>query len=148
MRVWNIMGTLRCPDLQAMHGDQLVCMCDVFVFIFIHRVVYLVDSLCVNMHILMVSLFACTNIGPRPPLGYQRWVVTIAEPEVPVGNPHRWRHQLDTIMPHLEHLAEGISDVGWKHLDSELTTCHSMPPEWIPLMRRIVVAHEYVRRAA
>ena len=26
------------------HGDQLVCMCDVFVFIFIHRVVELVDS--------------------------------------------------------------------------------------------------------
>ena len=44
MWVWTIMGTSRCLDLQARHGDQLVCMCDVFVFIFIHSVVELVDS--------------------------------------------------------------------------------------------------------
>ena len=44
MRVWTIMGTLRCPDLRAKHGDKLVCMCDVFLFIFIHSVVELVDS--------------------------------------------------------------------------------------------------------
>ena len=39
MQVWTLMGTLRCLDLQAKHGDQLVYICDVFVFIFIHRVV-------------------------------------------------------------------------------------------------------------
>ena len=44
MWVWTIMRTLRYPDHQARHGDQLVCMCDVFVFIFIHSVVGLVDS--------------------------------------------------------------------------------------------------------
>ena len=44
MWVWTIMGTPRCPDLEARHGDQLVCMCDFFMFIFIHSVVKLVDS--------------------------------------------------------------------------------------------------------
>ena len=32
------------PELLAKHGDQLVCMCDVFVFIFIHSVADLVDT--------------------------------------------------------------------------------------------------------
>ena len=44
MRVWIYRETLRCPDLLARHGDQLVCMRDVFMFIFIHSVVKMVDS--------------------------------------------------------------------------------------------------------
>ena len=65
------------------------------------------------MHILMASLFAYADIGPRLPPGYQRWVVVIVELVVLAGNPRRWRREVDTIMPHLEQLAEGISDVGW-----------------------------------
>ena len=63
------------------------------------------------MHRLMVSLFAYADIGPLPPPSYQRQVVAIAEPTVPLGNPCRQHWEMDTIMPHLERLAEGISDV-------------------------------------
>ena len=45
MRVWISRETLRCPDLLAKRGDQLVCMHDVFMFIFIHSVFELVGSL-------------------------------------------------------------------------------------------------------
>ena len=86
MGIWTIMGTLRCPELPAKHGDQLVCMCDVFMFIFIHIVVELVDN---YMYRLMVSLFVYVDVGPFPPLGYQRQVVAIVEVVVPKGKPHR-----------------------------------------------------------
>ena len=104
------MGTLRCPNLQARHGDQLVCMCDVFMFIFIHIVDELVDD---YMYRLMVSLFVYADVGPRSSLGYQRRVVTIAEVAVPEGNPRRRRWKAENILPHLEQLAEGITDDGW-----------------------------------
>ena len=101
------------------------------------------------MHILMGSLFVYVDVGPLLPPSSQRWVVAIVELEVPTGNPRRLRHKLETIMPHLEQLAEGIADVVWQHLDNELiATCHSVPPEWTPLMRRIAVYYEYVRREA
>ena len=64
------------------------------------------------MHRMMVYLFAFTNIGPRSPPGYQRWVVVLVEVVVPAGNPHRWRREVNTVMPHLEWLSEGINDVG------------------------------------
>ena len=52
-------------------------------------------------------------------------------------------------MPHLEHLAEKISDVGLQHLDNELISAiHSVPPEWTSLMRRMAMACDYVCRAA
>ena len=86
MWVWTIVGTLRCPELLVMDGDQLVCMCDVFVFIFIHIVVELVDD---YMYRLMVSLFVYADVGPCLPPGYQRQVVAIAEATVTTGNPYR-----------------------------------------------------------
>ena len=46
----------------------------------------------------------------------------------------------------VERLLEGVTDDGWKHLDYDLiTSCYHGPHEWIPLMKRIVVAAEYVR---
>ena len=62
-------GIPRCPELLVRHGDHLVCMCDVFMFIFIHSVVELVDY---YMYILMVSLFLYVDIGHRPLPGYHR----------------------------------------------------------------------------
>ena len=64
-------------------------MRDVFMFIFIHSVVELVDSLYVDTCGLMVSLFVYVDIGPRPSPGHRRWVVTIAPTAVPAGNPCR-----------------------------------------------------------
>ena len=61
-------------------------MCDVFMFIFIHSVVELVDD---YMYRLMVSLFVYADVGPCLPLGYQRQVVAIVEVAVPKGNPRR-----------------------------------------------------------
>ena len=66
MWVWTTRETLRCPDLLVRHGGQLVCMCDVFMFIFIYSVVELVGSLYIDICGLMVSLFVYANIGPRP----------------------------------------------------------------------------------
>ena len=86
MWVWIIMGILRCPELLVRHGEQLVCMCDVFMFIFIHIVVELVDN---YMYRLMVSLFVYVDVGPGLLLGYQRQVVAIVEAKVPMGNPCR-----------------------------------------------------------
>ena len=40
----NYHGDPEMPRPPARHGDQLVYMCDVFMFIFIHSVVELVDS--------------------------------------------------------------------------------------------------------
>ena len=45
MRVWTTRETLRCPDVLIRIGDQLVCMHDVFMFIFIHIIFELVGSL-------------------------------------------------------------------------------------------------------
>ena len=84
-------------------------MCDVFVFIFIHSVVELVDD---YMYILMVSLFVYAYLGPYMPPRYQSWVVAIAEVAVPAGNPHRRRREVETILSHLEQLAKGIFDDG------------------------------------
>ena len=57
MRVWTTMEILRCLDLLARCGDQLVCMRDVFIFIPIHSVVELVGSLHIDLCGLMVSFF-------------------------------------------------------------------------------------------
>ena len=67
MQVWISREALRCLDLLARCGDQLVCMHDVFMFIFIHSVVELVGSLHIDLCGLMVSLFVYVDIGPHPP---------------------------------------------------------------------------------
>ena len=64
-------------------------MRDVFMFIFIHSVVALVDTLYVDTCGLMVSLFVDADIGPHPPPGHRKRVVTIAPAVVPAGNPRR-----------------------------------------------------------
>ena len=61
-------------------------MRDVFMFIFIHSVVELVGIFHIDLCGLMVSLFVYADVGPRPPLGHRRWVVTIATAAVPVGS--------------------------------------------------------------
>ena len=65
MWVWTTRETLRCPNLLARRGDQLVCIRDVFMFIFIHSVVELVGILYIDICGLMVSLFVYVDIGPR-----------------------------------------------------------------------------------
>ena len=82
-------------------------MCDVFVFIFIHSVVELLND---YMYILMVSLFVYVDVGPHPPPGYQRQVVAIAEAAVPTGNPRRRWREVDEFLLYLEWLVDGIFD--------------------------------------
>ena len=53
---------------------------------------------------------------------------------------------MDKFWQHVERLLEGVTDDGWQHLDDELiTTCYHAPCEWIPLMKRIAVAADYVQ---
>ena len=89
MWVWISKETLRCLDLLARRGDQLVCICDVFMFIFIHSVVELVGSLHIDLCGLMVSLFVYADVAPRPPPRHRRRVVTIAPVAVLAGSSHR-----------------------------------------------------------
>ena len=145
MWVWIIMGIPRCLELLVKPGDQLVCMCDVFMFIFIHSVVELVDD---YMYRLMVSLFVYADVGPRPSPGYQRRVVAIAPTAVPARNPRRRRQEVDDFMPYLEWLAYGIFDDSWQHLNNDLiATIHIFPPEWTSMMRRVAMACDYLHRA-
>ena len=95
-----------------------------------------------------MSLFVYADIGPRPPPGHRRQVVTIAPTAVPAGNLPRRRREMDDLLPHLERLATGISDDGWQHLSRDLiTSIHSFPLEWTAVMRRMALACEQVRRA-
>ena len=112
MRVWISRETLRCPDLLARRGDQLVCMRDVFMFIFIHSVVELVGSFNIDICGLMVSLFVCVDVGPHPPPGHRRWVVTIAPAVVPTGSSRRQWREMDGVLLYLEWLATRVSDDG------------------------------------
>ena len=70
-------------------GDQLVCMLDVFMFIFMHSIVDLVSDFHIDVCGLMVSLLMCTDVGPFPPLGHQRQVVTVPPAAAPFGNYRR-----------------------------------------------------------
>ena len=67
MRVWISREILRCLDLLARLGDQLVCMLDIFMFIFVHSIVELVSDFHIDVHGLMVSLLMCADVGPIPP---------------------------------------------------------------------------------
>ena len=67
MWVWTSKEILRCPDLLVKLGDQLACMLDIFMFIFVHSIVELVSDFDIDVCGLMVSLLVCADVGPRPP---------------------------------------------------------------------------------
>ena len=117
MRVWTSREIQRCPDLLVRLGDQLACMLDVFMFIFVHSIVELVSDFHVDVCGLMVSLIVCVDVGPYPPPGHQRWVVTMppvaASAVAPSGNPRRRQRDMDWMVPYMEEMDTGVSDVGW-----------------------------------
>ena len=68
---------------------------------------------------------------------------------VPVGNPRRRRRELDGLVLHLELLAAEVSDDGWQLLSNDvISSIHSFPPEWTSVMRKMVMACDYLRQAA
>ena len=96
MRVCISREILRCPDLLVRRGDQLVCMLDIFMFIIVHNsIVELVSDFHIDVCGLMVSLFAYEDVGPLPPPGHRRRVVTVplvtASTVAPSGNSRRWQ---------------------------------------------------------
>ena len=89
MQVWISRDILRCPNLLVRLGDQLVCMLDIFMFIFVHSIVELVSDFHIDVCGLMVSLLVCADVGPRPPPEHRRWVVTVPPTAAPSGSSHR-----------------------------------------------------------
>ena len=52
---------------------------------------------------------------------------------------------IDDMWGLMESVLEGVMDDGWQNLDQDLiASCYHAPHKWVPLMRRIVVAAEYV----
>ena len=86
MQVWISRENLRCPGLLVRSGDQLVCMLDVFMFIFMHSIVELVSGFHIDICGLMLSLFVRADVGPLPPPGHQRRVVTAPPAVVSAGS--------------------------------------------------------------
>ena len=137
-------GVPEMPDLSDRRGDQLVCIHDVFMFIFIHSVIELVGILYDDICGLLVSLFVYTNIGPRPSPRNQRWVVTIAPVAVPIGSSCRQWWEMDGVLPHLEWLATGVLDDGWQHLSSDMIAAiHNLPSKLTGVMRKMVMDCEH-----
>ena len=64
-------------------------MLDIFMFIFVHSIVELVSYFHIDVHGLMVSLLVCAHVGPRPPLGHRRRVVTVPPVAAPSRDSHR-----------------------------------------------------------
>ena len=64
-------------------------MLDVFMFIFLHSIVELVSDFHIDVCGLMVSLLVCADVGPHPPLGHWRQVVTIPPAAASSENPRR-----------------------------------------------------------
>ena len=91
-------------------------MLDVFMFIFMHSIVELVSGFHIDVCGLMVSFLVCVDVGPFPPLGHQRRVVTVppaaASAAAPSGSSRRWQRDMDGLVPYLDELATGVSDVG------------------------------------
>ena len=53
---------------------------------------------------------------------------------------------MDWLVPYMEELATGVSDVGWKHLNSNfIAAIHNLPPELTGVMRKMAVACEHFR---
>ena len=101
----------------------------------------------------MVSLVVCADVGPCPPPGNWRRVVTVppatASVVAPSGNPHRRQQDMDGLMPYMEEVATGVSDVGWKHLNTNfITAVHNIPPDLTGVMRKMAVACEHFRQMA
>ena len=54
---------------------------------------------------------------------------------------------MDGLLPHLEWLAARVSDDCLQHLSNDvIASIHSFPPEWTAVMRRMVVACDYLRQ--
>ena len=99
MWVWISKETLRCPDLLARHGDQLVCMHGVFMFIFMHSIVELVSDFHIDVCGLMLSLLVCADVGPVLPPGHRRRVVTVPPAAAPSESSRRWQRDMDGLVP-------------------------------------------------
>ena len=60
----------------------------------VHSIVELVSDFHIDVYGLMVSLFVCAYVGPCPPPGHRRRVVTVppmaASMMTPSGNSRRW----------------------------------------------------------
>ena len=129
MRVWISREILRCPGLLVRCGDHLVCMLDNFMFIFVHSIVELVSAFHIDVCGLMVSLLVCADVGPFPPPGHPRRVVTVPPTAAPSGNSRRWQRDMDGLISYMEEVATGVSDVGWQHLNTNfIAFVHNLPP--------------------
>ena len=129
MWVWISRETLRCPNLLVKRGDQLVCMPDFFMFIFMHSIVELVSDFHINVCGFMVSLLVCVDVGPRLPPGHRRRVVTVPPAAAPSRNSCRKQQDMDGMVPYMEEVATGVSNVGWKHLSTNfIIAIHNLPP--------------------
>ena len=112
MQVWISREMLRCPDLLVRLGDQLVCMLDVFMFIFMNSIVELVSGFHIDICGLMLSLFVHVDVGSHSSPGHRRRVVTAPPAAVPSGSSRRWQRDMDRLVPYMEQLATGMPDVG------------------------------------
>ena len=61
-------------------------MLDIFMFIFVHCIVELVSDFHIDVCGLMVSLLVCADVGPCPPPGHRRRVVTVPPTAAPSGS--------------------------------------------------------------
>ena len=53
------------------------------------------------------------------------------------------------LVPYMEELATGVSDIGWKHLSiNMIATIQNLPPELTGVMRKMAMACEHFHRAA
>ena len=65
------------------------------------------------------------------------------DPPIPISQRSLWSLSCD-----IRSLLEGVTNDVWQHLDDDMIySCYCMPLEWIPLMKRIAVAIEYVQAA-
>ena len=87
-------------------------MGDVFIFNFIHSVFELVGILYIGLCGLMVSLFVYADVGPCPPPGHRRRVVTVPPAAIPARSSHRRQQDMDGLVSYMEELATGVSDYG------------------------------------
>ena len=53
---------------------------------------------------------------------------------------------MDGLVPYMEEVATGVSDVGWQHLSTNfIAAIHNLPLELTSVMRKIAVACEHFR---
>ena len=52
-------------------------------------------------------------------------------------------------MPYMEEVDTGVSDVGWKHLNTNIiAVVHNIPLDMMDMMRKMTVACEHFHRTA